>query len=160
MKKQFLLLFVLFAFSTVALNAQQRAALSAKFASPNPYANMEIQNIVKFDRSTGLGIVHLRSLKQGRNLLATDRNNGRKLMLLAERRGEKVRVAGFMIQERDGRYFKIPNPSSHQGRPDSFGCPDGWDSKIICYTHPTYDVKVCYTRCTPTTITLKMPQGL
>jgi hypothetical protein len=161
MKKHFLLLFVLFAFCAVTLNAQDRAAISANFKSPGQYGNFEIQNIMKFDPATGLGTIELRRLQQGRNHLATDKKNGRKLMMLAERRDAKVRVVGFMIQERDGRYFKLPNPSSHEGKPgDTFGCPDGWDAKIICYTHPTYDVKVCYTRCTPTELTLQLPAGL
>ena len=109
----------------------------------------------------GQQAVEIRRIQQGRNHLATDTRNGRKLMLLAERRGTKVRVVGFMIQERDGRYFRLPDANSHEGKPgDSFGCPDGWDAKIICYTHPTYNVTVCYTRCTPTQLTLQLPSGL
>ncbi|MEZ4989510.1 MAG: hypothetical protein R2824_03835 [Saprospiraceae bacterium] len=159
MKKHYLLLFVLFAFGAV-LNAQTRATLT-NFKSPSQVANFEIQNIVKFDPTTNIGTIDLRRIQQGRNHLATDTRNGRKLMMLAERRGTKVRVVGFMIQEKDGRYFKLPDTNAHEGKPgDSFGCPDGWDAKIICYTHPSYNVQICYTRCTPTEITLQFPSGL
>jgi len=161
MRKHLMLLIALVVVS-LTLNAQPQRATLAKMKAKDRVGNFEIQNLVsKFNRAENIGVVELRRLKQGRNHLLTDRKNGRKLMLLAERRGTKVRVVGFMIQEKNGRYFRLPNPSSSKGKPGAtFGCPDNWDAKIICYTHPTYKEKVCYLRCTPTQLTLQFPPGL
>ena len=159
--KKFILPFVAALLVCVSMYAQPQRASFVK-AKTQSLANFEIQNIfAKFDKTKRVGVIDLKKLKQGRNHLLTDRRNGRKLMLLAERRGSKVRVAGFMIQEKNGRYFRLPDSSSQKGKPGGgFGCPDNWNADLICYTHPTYQVKVCYVRCTPTQLTLKFPAGL
>lgn len=159
MKKQFLLLFALVAL-TFTMQAQSR--MIAHVSDAKVVGNFEIQRLLSsYNQADHIGTVDLRNVQQGRNHLLTDLRNGRKLMLLAEREGTRVKVVGFMIQEKDGRYFKLPNPSSSQAKPgDTFGCPDNWDAKIICYTHPTYNVQVCYLRCTPTQLTLQLPAGL
>lgn len=157
MKKSFLLFFALIALS-FTMNAQTRSASLAKVKSPDRMGNMEIQNIFSsFDRAENVGTLELRRIQQGRNHLLTDRRTGNKLMLLGERRGAKVRIAGFMIQTKDNRYLKLADMTSGKAKPGSdFGCPDNWDAQLICYTHPTYG-KVCYLRCTPTELTLKFP---
>lgn len=159
MKKHFVLFIALFAL-TFSVEAQTSTGNIAGL-STSRLANFEIQNIFSsYDRAENIGTIQLRSIQQGRNHLLTDRRTGNKLMLIAERQGTKVRVAGFMIQTKDGRYIKIGEQSVGKAKPGSdFGCPDNWDATLVCYTHPTYGVTVCYLRCTPTEITLQLPSG-
>lgn len=156
MTKHFLLFIALIAIS-FTVNAQIRTLSVAK-AEANHYANFEVQRIFSsFDRTQNVGTLDLRRIQQGRNHLLTDRNTGNKLMLLGERQGAKVRVAGFMVQTPNGGYYKLADKTIGKAKPGiDFGCPDGWNAKLICYTHPTYG-KVCYLRCTPTSLTLKFP---
>lgn len=157
MKKHLLLLIALIAVS-FTVNAQVRTARVAKIKAVNHQSNFEIQRIFSsFDRANNVGTLELRRIRQGRNHLLTDRNTGNKLMLLGERQGSKVRVAGFMVQTPNGGYYKLADKTVGKPKPGiDFGCPDGWNSKLICYTHPTYG-KICYLRCTPTSITLQFP---
>jgi hypothetical protein len=157
MKKHFLFFIALIALS-FTVNAQPRPAKIAKFKSPERLGNFEIQQIFSsFDRSQNIGTLELRRLRQGRNHLLTDRRTGNKLMLLAERRGAKVKVVGFMVQTPAGGYHKLSQKTTGKAKPGiDFGCPDGWDSTLVCYNNPNYG-KVCYLRCTPTQLTLKFP---
>ena len=154
------MLFIALVALSFTVNAQIRTASVAKIKTADRYGNHEIQNIFSsYDRAANVGTIELSRIQQGRNHLLTDTRTGNKLMLIGERRGAKVRVAGFMIQTRDGRYLKLEDKSTGKAKPGTdFGCPDGWDATIVCYTHPTYG-KVCYLRCTPTSLTLKFPSS-
>lgn len=153
MKKS--LLFILaIAMAAFSLQAQTRTAVLTT------NSNFEIQDLMSsYNPRTNVGVVDLRKVRDGRNHLLTDKRNGRKLMMLAERVGPRVRIVGFLVQSKDGRYIKLPTQTT--GKPDpGFGCPDNWNATLVCYTHPTYNVKVCYLRCTPTQLTMQLPPGL
>ncbi|PHN00575.1 hypothetical protein [Flavilitoribacter nigricans] len=122
--------------------------------------NYELSRVMtSYDARSGIATLDLKNIKDGRNYLATDKTNGRRLFLLAKRDGSRVKIGGFAVQDRSGRWIDLGSQAAGKGG-DDFGCPDGWDSKIICYTHPTYNVTVCYTRCTPTQLTMSLPSGL
>lgn len=140
--------------------AQYNEQLSLNFEEIKSTTNYQLQRIMtSYDAESGIAKVDMRQIQNGRNHLLTDRTNGRKLYLLAKKEGERIAIGGFAVQDRSGRWIKLGNQSAGKGDP-TFGCPDGWDFKIICYTHPAYNVEVCYTRCTPTEITLSVPAGL
>ncbi len=120
----------------------------------------ELQGIMtSYDARSGIATMDLRRIKEGRNHMLTDKTNGRKLYLIAKRDGRRVAVKGFSVLDRSGRWIHLGSQTAGKGDP-GFGCPDGWDFKLICYTHPTYNVEVCYTRCTPTQLTMSLPPGL
>lgn len=98
------------------------------------------------------------SLEEGTNRLQVNAATGSTLSCIVIDR----EIKGFSIEKANGKSFRLPiqvKPSTAGTIPPTIGCPDGWDSEIICYTHPKYDVTVCYHRCTPTTITIGLPSG-
>lgn len=122
--------------------------------------NYELQRIMtSYDARSGIATLDLRQIKDGRNHMLTDKTNGRRLFLIAKREGSRIAVKGFSVLDRSGRWINLGSQTAGKGDP-GFGCPDGWDFKLICYTHPTYNVEVCYTRCTPTQLTMSLPSGL
>lgn len=154
--KKYLLLSLAFILAGFTLQAQ-----TAVFQAKKQTGNFEVQELMSsFNQRTNIGTVDLRKVRNGRNHLLTDRRNGRMLMMLATRVGSRVRIDGFMVQTKDGRYIKLPEQTTGKPDPGGIGCPDNWNATLVCYTHPTYKVKVCYVRCTPTQITLAFPPGL
>lgn len=122
--------------------------------------NYQLSKIMtSYDARSGVATLSLKHIQNGRNYMLTDKKNGRKLYLIAKRDGSRVKVSGFAVQDRSGRWIQLGSQTAGKGDP-GFGCPDGWDFKLICYTHPTYNVEVCYTRCTPTQLTMSLPPGL
>lgn len=134
-----------------SLNFEKIKASSGNYLLQDP--------VVEYDARTNIAKVDLKKVQAGRNHLLTDRRNGRKLYMLTESDGRQMKVKGFVVLDPSGRWINLGNQTAGKGDP-TFGCPDGWDWKIICYTHPTYNVQVCYTRCTPTQLTLELPSGL
>ena len=155
--KKVLFLSLAFMFASLSIHAQSKGKVrKVKFRS-----NYKMQKLVSdYNRADNTATVDLRRVKNGRNLLCTDRRTGDKLYLVAKRKGRKVGVRGFMVQKRSGRWIKISSQNTAKPEPGGLGCPDGWDSKLICYTHPVYKVKVCYVRCTPTSLTMQLPPSL
>lgn len=157
MKKTYLLALALMIAST-GMFAQLYSLNFEKIKAST--GNYELQRIMtSYDARSGVATLDIRKIQEGRNHMMTDKTNGRKLFLIAKRDGKRVAVKGFAVQDRSGRWINLGNQTAGKGDP-GFGCPDGWDSKLICYTHPTYNVTVCYTRCTPTQLTMSVPSGL
>lgn len=157
MKKTFLLLSALFITGT-GIFAQLYTLNFGKVEAAT--GNYQLQKIMtSYDAQSGVATLNLKQVQDGRNHLLTDRTNGRKLFLIAKRAGDRVAVGGFAVMDRSGRWINLGTQTAAKGDP-GFGCPEGWDFKLICYTHPTYKVQVCYTRCTPTQLTMSIPAGL
>lgn len=147
-------LFLSLAFMFVSLSTYaQRKAKMVKFRSKFKMENL----VAKYNRANNTAILDLRKARNGRNLVCTDLRTGDKLYLVAKRKARKVFIRGMMIKTKSGRWIKVVNPKTTKGKPGGFGCPDGWDQKVICYTHPIFKETICYTRCTPTSLTLKLP---
>ena len=122
--------------------------------------NYQLTKIMtSYNPRSGVATLDLKQIQDGRNHMLTDKTNGRKLFLVAKRDGSRVKVSGFAVQDRSGRWINLGSQTAGKGDP-GFGCPDGWDFRLICYTHPTYKVQVCYTLCTPTQLTMSLPSGL
>lgn len=115
--------------------------------------------VSKYDADNGIATVNIGRVKEGKNMIATDTRKNRRLFMLADKDANgQIAVRGFAVMDSNGKWVRLGDPFRAKGD-DSFGCPAGWDFRIICYTHPVYNVQVCYTRCTPTEITIQLPGG-
>ncbi len=67
-------------------------------------------------------------------------------------------IYGFLVKKRDGQIIKLAQKIKHPPAaippPPPIGCPDGFDWRCVCYTHPVYDVTVCVSFCVANTIVL------
>ncbi|PHN06693.1 hypothetical protein [Flavilitoribacter nigricans] len=162
MKKSFLILStLLLIFGGLTASAFHLSESADASAAVSPYSAYSlIGSIVsKYDAKRGIATVKIADVKSGKNVIATDLRKNRRLFMVAEKSSTgQVKVEGFMIMDASGKFSRLGNPFRSKGG-DEFGCPAGWDATIVCYTHPIYNVQVCYTRCTPTEITLQLPGG-
>ncbi|PHN06695.1 hypothetical protein CRP01_10385 [Flavilitoribacter nigricans DSM 23189 = NBRC 102662] len=123
-----------------------------------PYLTYKLNDVIVtgFSIQSGQAVIDATKLKEGYNHIATNTRSSTKLMLACATGTYGPIIKGLVVMDRYGRITPLGNPYAGKGG-DGFGCPDGWDHKVICYTHPTYNYQVCYTRCTPTSITMQLP---
>lgn len=159
MKKSAILISAFFLLTVFSFAQTQTGSLYGR-VTDNHYANMEIQiPVIEFIASAGIIKVHVDRLENGRNLIATDRKTQRQLYVVIKKDRSGTSLEGFMVRTSDGKWTRFDNSSSGPV-PGDFGCPDNWLGKLICYTHPVYNVTVCYTRCTPKDLVFELPSGL
>lgn len=156
MKKHFVLTLTLFLAFT-SLMAQTSVQTSNTRMT---YYKYELNRafVSSYSVYTGQAVIDATKLKVGYNHIGTNPRSSTKLMLACAQGTYGPIVKGFAVQDRYGRITPLGDPRAGKGG-DGFGCPEGWDYKVICYTHPSYNYQVCYTRCTPTTITLQLPSN-
>lgn len=67
-------------------------------------------------------------------------------------------IYGFIVKKRDGKTIKLLQTIKHSSTIappfPPIGCPDGFDWRFVCYTHPIYHVKVCVSFCIANTLVL------
>lgn len=110
-----------------------------------------------YNSATGIAKIEVGDVQDGNNFIALDPTNGRRLfMRIGKPIGGPVEVLGFAVQSPSGKWLHLTTLGTELGNSE-FGCPGDWDQQLLCYSHPLYNKKFCYTRCTPTEITLQLP---
>ncbi len=133
------------------------------FICPETNAQFETEmismNLSGVSPSSGNSILKIDAdkIKTGCNPIASNPRTGNQLCMVATKRGKNFKIHGFEIKTKRGRVLKLKD-----GEPTTLnldiGCPDGWNSRWICYTHPIYNETICFFLCTPSELTLKLPQ--
>ena len=152
----FVLSVILFMGSVLAQPTAGSATFKATVIDSLAYSFEVKVPTIKYDKKRKIAVIDMRKLREGRNLIGSDAKNGAQLYVVVKRSGTRTAIRGFYLRDRSGKFSSFGSPSSGPVPPE-FGCPDGWLGKLICYTHPVYNETVCYTRCTPTQLTLRLP---
>ena len=101
--------------------------------------------------------------KDGYYTVAKSPTTGRILRILVRSKD----VASISFVDRDGKVGKFTdiiyrssydNPNPQAPPLDIFDCPDTWNWRCVCYTHPVYGY-LCFSFCTPTQLTFSVPTG-
>ena len=156
------LLFVFAIAASIFTNANAQSTMTSNPEGTATLILPAVQTVTESPRGTASAEtieVKLRSLREGMNTVGKNPETGSMLMAFVE----KGEIRGFRIVKASGIGVNLGivyAPGTSAGpQPPEFGCPDGFVGELVCYTHPVYEVTVCWMRCTPTSITIGLNPG-
>ena len=147
--------FILIAFPLILLSFFATTSFAQKPTRTNQFAikakpkQLRVKNVNSQRHIMSVSSI---KLEDGRQRIARNVKTGSNLLI----RVKGGKIIGFEVRKKNGRVIGLTKRSS-KDVPPGFGCPDGFDYRLICYTHPTYDVMVCYSLCVANTLTFRIP---